>query len=448
MSPDEPEQPAGEPSLPPLPDRSMEPGMPTPGPAWHRQPMRPEDRSAEPPGEAPGAVPYGQTPAGERAAEPGAAARAGGAEAAPPSGPPPGTLAAGETPPGGAGLHGGHLAAGVFLFLGGISVLGGLLALLSAEGVGFPVNSIGCGIAFAALFLLAVGLRGSTRLDPLRSTFGVLAVLFLTACFAFAVVTGDGGSLADQGLRIKAAGASAVTTAGMLLVAVLVPSAVAAGFAVLALQAALVFSLLAAGMDSASQLGVSALVAAVVSLIVAVRLPALRPHRRALAWMLSVAALLAAGDALGPAIGFNGAGVAASGVLGMALALIAWRYRLVVPAIAAVPALGVLEAYLVDQVASGTDANGRAVAILVIGVVTLLLVGLVAAGLRGRAPAARPGRAFLPEELLLVAVVVLALISLGETTRSPIPFFGGSSGGTFGGSSVEPPTPFPSLPPG
>lgn len=456
MSPDEPQpqrdQPAEEPApaapaWPPQRDVSLEPGMPEPGPAWHRQAMRPEGAAEPPAGGPPPADASGAGDSGPSASAPGGpppAAASGGLQ--PPAQPPaavPGDAAPPAPPPPGTG---GHLAAGIFLTVGGISVLSGLFGILAAEGVGFPTNAIACGIAFAGLFLVAVGVRPSPGLNPIRGTLGVVSVVFLVACFLFAVDIGSGAGIADQGFRIKLAGAGAVLAVGMLVVGVVVPSAVASGLAVLGVQAAVVASLLAAGMDSQSQLAVAAVVTASLLVIAAMRVPRLQRHRQALAWMVSVATFLAAADAIGLAVSFTGTAVAADGLLTLALALLAWRFRLVVPAIVAVPTLIVVEVFVIRQAVGDNGGSGPAVALLVFGVVILLLVGLGGAALRGRMPVPRGGRTVLPEELLLLGVVVLALISLGESQGSGLTPFP-TQGGGFGAPQFSTP-PEPTLPPG
>jgi len=414
-----------EPGQPPPPDdgekTSLEPGMPTPGPPWHRASMRPE--GAEPAAAAP---------------PPGAGSPAEGA--APPSGATPGHGA----PSGTAGAPGGgHLAAGVFLTVAGLSIFAGLLALLSAQRVDFPGNAIACGAAFAVLFVLAVG-RRSGGPNPVRGTLGVVSAFFLAACFAFAVDLGGSGTFAEQSVRVKLASAAAVFALGQAVVGVAVPSAVAGGLALLGVEGTVLLSLTAAGSPSPADLVVAGLVTAIVLMLVALRLPRLRPHPGGLAWMLGAGAVFAALAALALAADANGMATAATGFLTLALALLAWRNRAVAPAIAAVPCLLVVEAYLAGQVTGDRGPAGEAAVVLASGVVLFVLVGI--GGLAARQwSIADSARRILAEELLLVAAGVLALVALGQSNQPVLPFLrNGFSGVT---QSTPPPIQLPSLEP-
>jgi hypothetical protein len=141
--------------------------------------------------------------------------------------------------------------------------------------------------------------------------------------------------------------------------------------------------------------------------------------------MLSVAALLAAVPTLVLLSDLAGSSVGAVGVLGLAFALFAWRFRLVVPAVLAVPLLLAVEAYLVTKGAG--DGTGSAVLVLIVGVLLLLLTPIAARSLRGRA--LRPmDRGVLPEEVLLVLAAVLALVTLSQPSGGPAPFVPGLFG--------------------
>jgi len=430
VSPDEPEQPAapGQPSADaeqPPDEVSLEPGMPTPGPAWHRTPIHPEG----------GEPPEATIPA-PAAGEPVAAA-----PVEPPQPPAP-PAAAVEVPSAPPPSSGAHLAAGVFLTVGGLSIIAGFIGIISAQDIRFPANATACGIAFAVFFFLAVALRPSVGMDGMRATLGVVSVVFLTACFVYAVeIT---GTISDQSFRVKVAAAAAVFTVGMGVVGVVVPSAVAGGLAVLGVEAAVLLSVVAAGGASVTSLGVSALVAAVCVLLVVIRVPLIRPHPRGLAWMVSVGAVLAvlpASEALGS---FNGLAAASSGLLALALVVIAWRHRMLVPAIATVPAILTVEGYAIAHAA--TSATDVAVGLMVVGIVVLLVIAVAGAAVRGRVrtrstpPVGLP-RALLPEELLLVAAAVLALVSLGTSSATPFPFLQGS--GSSGSEPFITQTPFP-----
>ena len=414
--------------------------MPAPGPAWHRASIHPDEPEPE----------SGKAGAGTSGAEAGADAAAVnvGAEVPPPSPPPvpPAPPSADPALPSPPGSGGGQLVAGAFLTVAGLSVTAGFISLLIAANVGYPANATACGIAFAVFFFLAVALRSGVGFDTMRATLGVVSGVFLAACFVFAVQIN--GGFDEQSFRVKVAAAAGVFAVGMAVAGFVVPSAVALGLAVLGVEATVILSLLAAGGVSIAGLTVAALVAALVLLFLALRLPATRLHPRGPAWMAGVAALLAVLPASEQIGVVNGLAITSSGVLALALVLIAWRRRLLVPAIVAVPALLTVEGYVVARsVTSGTDA---AVGVLVIGIVLLLVVGVVGAAMRNRART-RTGLSSPPtlrgvwfEELLLAAAAVFALLSLAVGPSTPFPF--GIPAGSIGSGSEPAPTlaPFPS----
>jgi hypothetical protein len=436
VSQDEPPQPT---------DASLEPGMPSPGPAWHRARM-------EPAAEVAASATPGEDAAGDSA--PAATGAVAGGDASRPAGPPSSAVAV--EPPAPSAPGGGHLAAGIFLTVGGLSLFAGLIELLDAQSVGFPANAVACGIAFAVLFILSVALPGGR--SAMRSTFGVVAVLFLVACFGFAVDLSSSAGATDQSLRVKLAGAAAVFTVGQAVVGVVVPSAVAAGLAVLGFEGMVLLSLVAGGSPSSLDLTVAGMVTAIALAVVALRAPRLRPHPSGLAWMVGVAAVLAATAAVFLGAGINGVAAAAAGSLILALALIAWRHHAVVPAIAAAPVLLVVEAYVVDQVAGQSTPTGQAVTVLASAAVLLVLAGIGAVAAR-RWTLARGDLRVRAEEVLLVVAAVFALIALGQPSRSPFPFLRNGFGARV--QPVQPTLPsqpeaptlpafptFPSLPPG
>jgi hypothetical protein len=176
-----------------------------------------------------------------------------------------------------------------------------------------------------------------------------------------------------------------------------------------------VLSLIASGVSTPLELAAAALATAAVLTLVGLHLPVIRPHRTGLAWLTGVCAVLAAAASTVLAIDFNGIAVAAVASLVLAFALLAWRHRLVVPAIAAVPALVAVETWVVQQ-AAGTDRTGQAVMALVIGVVLLVLVVAFATSVRLRASERPPG-AFGLTDALLVAAAVLAVASLTQASH-------------------------------
>jgi hypothetical protein len=324
----------------------------------------------------------------------------------------PGQTAA-DLPP----TSGARFAAGAFLVVAGISVLGGLIGLLQAEHIGAPTHALVTGGAFAVLFFLALALRPVAGLEGLRGTLAIVAVVLLVVCFAYAVDLGGVIPFDDHGVRVKLAAAASLFTFAMVVAAVAVPSAVAWGLAVVGMQATVLLSLVAAGGASAKAFLVAALLTALVTLLAAVHLPATRLHPGARAWMLSVASVLAAATATELASGLSGSGTAAAGVLALALAMLAWRHHTVVPAIAAVPGLVAAEAYLVHR-AVGTSATSEAFGALVAGVVLLAAVAVI--GVAGRGSVLRAGRWWSPEELLLLLAAVAAVLALGEGSTLPL----------------------------
>jgi hypothetical protein len=328
-------------------------------------------------------------------------------------------------------------------------VLSGLITVLSGNHFGSSASAAVCGVAFAILFFIAVALRPGIGMDPVRATLGVVSVGLLLACFLLAVGALDTPSVADIRTQlIRAAAGAGLVTLGMAVVAAIIPSAVAAGLAVLGLAGTVLLSCVAAGMSFPGLL-VAGLVAAVAAFEVGLRLPWLRAHPSATVWTVNVAAALigAAGTAL--ALSFNGLAVAAAGLVGAALAVLAWRWRAVLAAIAATVALLFVETYVVLQ-AVGSDPTSQGVILLLSGLVMLMVVGITGMRLRGRVRAARTG-GVLPEEIVLSAAVVLGLLALTDIkpTGSPfqrLPIFGAPGGQEQ--PSFEPfSTPLPTIPP-
>ena len=334
-------------------------------------------------------------------------------------------------------LPGGHLAAGIFLTVGGVSVFSGLLEVLAAQHTGLPVNAIACGVAFAVLFIVAVATGPWATGGAVRGTCGVVAVLFLTACYSFVVDLPGPTSLATDSMRLKLLGAVGVFTVGNLVVGAVVPSSVAGGLAVIGLVGTVLLSVIAAGQTSATVLLVAGLLTALAAMLLALRVPRLRPHPTGLAWMLGVAAVLAAAGATVLAATLSGFAMATAGALILALAALAWRRRSVAAAIVAVPLLSLVDEYVVLRISVGSRVTGQAVALLASGAVLVLLVG-VGRWLAGRWAVARSDRGALIEDALLVVTAALALLSLTQPRPAEPPFLRGLLGSTSQTTIVGP----------
>jgi hypothetical protein len=331
----------------------------------------------------------------------------------------------------------------VFLYIGGTSVIAGLVAVLGAHSVGAGLAAAVLGVAFAVTFFVAMMLRPGAGVDPVRATLGVISIVFLVGCFVAAVSVGDSGTVSANTELIRGAVAAGLFTFGMAGVGVLIPSAVGAGLAMAGLVATAVLVAAASGVE-AFGLAVAALVAGVVGLELGFRVTRLRAHPSAGTWMVNVAGLLSGLAVTALALSFQGTAVAAAALMGVALVLVAWRWHAVVAAVVAVWPLSTAEGYLIVN-AVGGDSTVQGVALLLVGLVVLLLVGAVGMRMRGRVAEGRH-RPVVIEELLLVAAVVMALISLaGSGNFNAFPKVFPGSGG-----SVTQPTfqPFPTLPSG
>jgi len=361
----------------------------------------------------------------------------------PPAVPP---AAAGGAPPPGPG-SGDSFARGVFLYLGGTSLLGGVVAVVGAARIGSGAAAAIFGVAFALLFFTAMMLRPGRGLDPVRATLGVVSVLFLVACFALVVGVADQGQVDTSTQLVRAAVAAGLLTFGMAGIGVLIPSAVGAGLSLAGLVATVVLAAAAAGATGIG-LAVAGLVSGAATLEVAFHVPRLRAHPAATAWMVNLAALLTgvAATILGAA--FQGTAMAAVALTGAALVLVAWRWRSVAAAVAAVGPLTLFEGYAIVE-AVGGDATAEGVVFLLVGLVLLMVVALV--GNRARATGGDRRRAMVVDEGLLVAAVVVALISLTQSGGGLSPFqrspFVNPGGIPLITPSVTPP-PFPTFPTG
>jgi hypothetical protein len=347
-------------------------------------------------------------------------------------------------PPPPPGPRSGSLTAAIFLYLGGTSVLGGIVSLLAANDVGRGAAAAVCGVSFVVLFFVAVALRPGVGMDGVRATVGVLSILFLVACFGLVVDIGD--RQADTTTQLTRAGAAAVLFAvGMGLVGVLIPSAVAAGLSVLGVVGTAVLACAAAGTTPPGLL-VAATVSAVLAVEAAFHVPRLVAHPATTVWMVNIAAPLVALPVTALALTLRGLPIVAAGLAGAALAVTASRRHAVVAAIVAAVSLSVVEGYIVVQLV-GTDRVGLGLAELLIGLIVLVVVAIAGLRMRGRVRGARA--ASVPvEDVLLVATAVVALLALtdlgmlgGSFPGNPFPSPGG-----FGTTTPQPLPTFPPLP--
>ncbi|HXA27842.1 MAG TPA: hypothetical protein VN193_03755 [Candidatus Angelobacter sp.] len=312
---------------------------------------------------------------------------------------------------------GGHLARGVVIYIGATSVLSGLITVVGGNNVGAGLAAAIFGVAFAVTFFVAMMLRPGAGIDAVRSALGVVSVLFLVACFVLAITATDSGPTEPRTQLIRAAAAAGLFTFGMVGVAVLIPSAVAAGLAMLGLVGTVELACGAAGVEVFG-FAVAGLLAGVVALEIAFRVPGLRRHPSAPAWMVNVAAVLVGAAATGLGVSFQGTALAATGLTGLALVLVAWRWHAVVAAVVAVWPLSLVEGYVIVS-AVGGDTTTQGVIVLLVGLVVLLVVAVLGLRSRGR-PREASRRPVLVDELVLVAAAVFALVALSQVgTASP-----------------------------
>ena len=441
------EQRGAAPQPPPagMPPAAVPPGTPPAAPTGAPAGMPPASPTGAPPG-LPPSPPAGMPPAAVPAGAP------------PPTPPaPPVATAPVPPPPPDAPRTGAGYARGIFLYIGATSVIGGVASVLAGAHVGSGAGAAVLGVAFVVLFFVAMMLRPGPAMDPVRASLGIVAVLFLVGCFAVAVGAADQGPIDTGTQLVRVAAAAGLFTLGMAGVGMLIPSAVGAGLAMLGLVVTVVVASAAAGVEGFG-LAVAAVLAAVVALELAFHAPRLGSHPGASPWMVNVAGLAIGAAATVLGISFQGTAVASAGLVGAALALVAWRRHAVVAAVAAVAPLTLVEGYVVAS-ATSSDTTAAGAAELLVGLVLLIVVGLV--GMRVRDGSAPPRRRLLvPEELLLLAAAAMALVALTQVGSGFTPFQGSPfapSGGSFGSPTQEPlPTfaPFgtppasPTLPPG
>lgn len=422
--PPEPERPAPEPPAPPIP-----PVPPVPEPVEGGEPAgmaHDEDYSLPPLPDAAGTLdvaPPPSRPPWLRDAPLGAPHAPPPPPAQPPlpPAPPPVAAPAAETAP---RAFGERMATGVLLTLAaGSAAAGGILALQQTDSLSFTSKALVTGGAAALLLAVAVVLRLVRGSEDLRGALAITGIAFATACLAFAY---DPGNAGDHDNVVKfALGAGIVTILGWFA-AIVVPSAVAGLLASIALPAA-VGAGVWLGFESPTHVQVY-VAALCVGLLLAVLLPRLafvRPHPTGLGWALSGAAvavtlpaveLLSRGDAVAMAAGAT----AAAGLL-----LLAQRHRNLLCALGALAGLAALEGELVSRYL-GNDSGGIAtqqlIAVAAIGGGLAVLVGVgVLLSARGRAMPRWPVPRVGPAELLLVAALALALVSLA-TGPGDVPF--------------------------
>jgi hypothetical protein len=319
---------------------------------------------------------------------------------------------------------GTRLAPQVLLTLSALTVYGGLHGLLQVNGSDRSLRAIIFAAAFVALFSLAFRLRASPLAGELRSALAMVAVLCVPA-MVFYGLSPDNPSGAESS-RVAALAFGLTAVAG-LVSAVLMPSAVAGSLAasalVIGVGSAVAGTPRATSVDSSVAAGVIALVI----LLLAPRLPAIRPHPAGLRWLMGTAAVLAALPAI--ALVVTGAAVAeaAGGITGVGLLVSAGRRRSLPFAIAAFAVLAALEAEVLSRATSGggAGATGTLVALLIASVALAVATALLArpapagaASVRDRSPAALSGSA---DQGLYAAAGLLFLASLSTSPSGAIP---------------------------
>jgi len=319
---------------------------------------------------------------------------------------------------------GTRLASQVLLTLSALTVYGGLHGLLQVSGSDRSLRAIIFAAAFVALFSLAFLLRAAPLGGELRSALAVVAVLCVPA-MVFYGLSPDNPSSAESS-RVAALAFGLTAIAG-LVSAVLMPSAVAGSLAAFALVVGVGSAVAGTPRATSVDSSVAAGVVALLILLLAPRLRAVRPHPAGLRWLMSTGAVLAALSAI--ALVVTGAAVAeaAAGITGLGLLVTAGRRRSLPFALTAFAVLAALEAEVLSRATSGggAGASGTLVAVLIGGfalaVATSLLARPGAAGaasVRDRSPAVVSSTA---DQLLYAAAGLLFLASLGTSPSGVIP---------------------------
>ncbi|TMC50729.1 MAG: hypothetical protein E6J14_03990 [Chloroflexi bacterium] len=319
---------------------------------------------------------------------------------------------------------GTRLASQVLLTLSALTVYGGLHGLLQVNGSDRSLRAIIFAAAFVALFSLAFLLRAAPLGGELRSALAVVALLCVPA-MVFYGLSPDTPSSAESS-RVAALAFGLTAIAG-LVSAVLMPSAVAGSLAAFALVVGVGSAVAGTPRATSVDSSVAAGVVALLILLLAPRLRAVRPHPAGLRWLMGSGAVLAALSAI--ALVVTGAAVAeaAAGITGLGLLVTAGRRRSLPFALTAFAVLAALEAEVLSRATSGggAGASGTLVAVLIGGFAVAIASSLLArpgaagaASVRDRSPTAVSLTA---DQLLYAAAGILFLASLGTSPSGVIP---------------------------
>jgi hypothetical protein len=340
---------------------------------------------------------------------------------APPAAPPAPTGAAATTPR----AYGDRMATGVLLTLAaGSAAAGGILALQQTSSFSFTSKALISGGAAAVLLAASVVLRLVRGSDDVRGALAVIGIAFATACLAFAY---DPAGAGDHDNLVKfAIGAGIVAVLGWFA-CIVVPSAVTGLLAAIALPSAAGAGIwLGFTAPTHVQVYVTALGVGLVLALLLPRLAVLRPHPTGLGWTLGGAALAVTlpavelttrGDATALAVGAT----AAAGLL-----LLAQRHRHLPSALGALAGLAVLEGELVSRYLGTAGSSGPQIHQLIAvaaagGVLVVLIAVAVLLAARGRTLPRWPLPVIRPADVLLLAALALAMVSL-LTGPGDVPF--------------------------
>lgn len=318
------------------------------------------------------------------------------------------------------------MATGVLLTLaGGSAAAGGILALQQTEALSFTTKALICGGAAALLLAGAVVLRLVRGSDDLRGTLAVVGIAFATACLAFAY---DPAAAGDHDNLVKfAIGAGIVAVLGWFACMV-VPSAVAGLLAAIALPSAAGAGIwLGFTAPTHVQVYVTALGVGLVLALLLPRVAMLRPHPTGLGWTLAGAALAVTLPAVELITRGDASAIAAGATAAGGLLLLAQRHRHLPSALGALAGLAVLEGELVSKyLGSAAGSTGLQTTQLIAvaatgGVLVLLVAAAVLLSARGRMQPRWSLPLLRPAEVLLLAALALALVSL-VTGPGDVPF--------------------------
>ena len=376
------EPPLPDPSEPPVSEADVEPAAPSPPPA--EVPPPPAPPSAAPPA-------------------------------------PPVSAPAGGTPR----IYGERMAVGALLTLAaGSAAAGGILALQQTASFSFTTKALVSGGAAALLLAVAVVLRLVRGSDDLRGALAVTGIAFATACLAFAY--DPAGANGHDNLVKFAIGAGIVAVLGWFA-CIVVPSAVAGLFAAVALPTAAGAGIwLGFAAPTHVQVYVTALGVGLVLAMLLPRFAVLRPHPTGLGWTLGGAALAITLPAVELITRGDAAALAAGATAAGALLLLAQGHRHLPSALGALAGLAALEGELISRYLGSAGSSGprtaQLIAVAATGGALVLLVGAaVLLGARGITLPRWPVPIVRPADVLLLAALALALVSLA-TGPGEVPF--------------------------